>query len=152
LIATRLPGSAWFLWLRNLPLRVGVLTGMYLSLVFVVWLIVANRVPFLEDFALLRNWGAMAVFGTVMLVPMGAFLRYPHHLFGSGLAAWLLFSLVYHVMSFFFRNLHNSLRPTFHVFVLGAVVYGLVAVAAWVISMALDARQQPVIASRRRHP
>jgi hypothetical protein len=63
-----------------------------------------------------------------------------------------VFSLIYHLMGFFFRNLHNSLRPTFNVFVLGAVVYGLVAVAAWVISMALDAWHQPTIASRRRHP
>ena len=151
MIATRLPGSAWFLWLRNLPLRVGLLTGLYLSLVFVVWLIVANRVPFLEDFALIRNWGAMAVFGLVMLVPMAAFRRHPHQLFGSGLTAWLLFSLIYHLMGLFlFRNLHNSLRPTFTILVMGAVVYGLVAVAAWVISMALEMRDQPAVAPRRR--
>lgn len=149
---TRLPGSAWFLWLRIPPLRVGVLTGLYLSLIFVAWLIVANRVPFLEDFALIRNVGAAAVFGLVMLVPMGAFRRHAHQLFGSGLTAWLVFSLIYHLMGFFFRNLHNSLRPTFTILVMGAVVYGLVAVAAWVISMALDMRHQPAVASRRRHP
>lgn len=147
---TRLPGSAWFHWLRNLPLRVGVLTGMYLSLIFVAWLIVANRVPFLEDFALLRNLGAVIFFGLVMLAPMGSFRRHPHQLFGSGLTAWVLFSLVYHLMGFFFRNLHNSLRPTFTILVMGAVVYGLVAVAAWVISMALDMRHQPAVAPRRR--
>ena len=149
---TRLPGSAWFLWLRNLPLRVGVLTGMYLSLVFVGWLIVANRVPFLENFALIRNAGAVAIFALLMLVPMGAFLRHPHHLFGAGLTAWGVFSLVYGLMGFFFHSLHSSLRPPFHIFILGGVVYGLVAAAAWFVSMALDARQQPVIASRRRHP
>jgi hypothetical protein len=33
---------------------------------------------------------------------------------------------------------------------MGAITYGLVAVLAWVVSMALEARHQPVIASRRR--
>jgi hypothetical protein len=34
---------------------------------------------------------------------------------------------------------------------LGAVTYGVLVAAAWVASMALEARAQPVIASRRRH-
>jgi len=48
---TQLPGMRWFLWMRIAPLRIGILTGIYLSCVFVGWLIVANYIPALEPFA-----------------------------------------------------------------------------------------------------
>lgn len=146
----RLPGSRWFGWLRNFTLRVGFLTGVHFSVVFVAWLLVANRVPLFEEFAGLRNSVAMGVFGVVMLIPVVCFLRQPLRLFGSGLLGWLLFALVYDAMGFFFPNLHARLKTPFHIFALGAVVYGLVAVVAWVAAMALEARHQPAIASRRR--
>jgi hypothetical protein len=46
----QLPGMRWFLWLRIAALRIGILTGIYLSCVFVAWLMVANR---------LRNWSPL---------------------------------------------------------------------------------------------
>lgn len=147
----RLPGSTWLFWVRNLTLRVGVLTGVYLSAVFLVWLLVANRLPFLERFALLRNWGAMGFFGLIMLVPIACFLRRPQQLFASGIVGWFLFVLFYRLMKVFFRGMEGRLKPTFQVFMLGAVIYGLVAVAAWVVLMAWEARHQPIAASRRRH-
>jgi len=150
-VNTRLPGSTWLFWVRNLALRVGVLTGFYLSAVFLAWLLIANRLLFLERFALLRNWGTMAVFGLVMLVPMGCFLRRPQRLFVSGIVGWSFFTLSYRVLQVFFPNLAGRLKPTFQVFVLGAVVYGLAAVSAWVVSMAWETRHHPIAASRRRH-
>lgn len=147
-----LPGSKWFRWLRNLTLRVGVFTGVYLTAVFVVWVLAANRLPFLERLALIRNLAAVAAFALVMLVPIGTFLRRPLRLFASGLLGWLLFSLAYQVTGVFFENLHSRLRAPFNVFMLGVAVYGLVAVVSWVVGMAWEARHQPVIASRRRHP
>ena len=51
----QLPGMRWFLWMRIASLRIGILTGIYLSIVFMAWLIVANRVPSLERFAETRN-------------------------------------------------------------------------------------------------
>lgn len=146
---TRLPGSTWLFWVRNLALRVGVLTGIYLSAVFVAWLLIANRLRFPDPFAHLRNWGAMAVFALIMLVPIGCFLRRPQQLFAAGFVGWFFFTLVYRVLQVFFSSLEVRLWPTFQVFMLGAVVYGLVAVAAWVVSMALEARNHSVSASRR---
>jgi hypothetical protein len=148
-VNTRLPGSTWLFWVRNLALRVGVLTGIYLSAVFVAWLLIANRLPFLDRFAVLRNWGTMGVFGLIMLVPVGCFLRRPQHLFASGIVGWFFFTLTYRVLQVFFRGLEVRLRPAFQVFMLGAVVYGLVAVAAWVVSMAWEARHHSISASRR---
>ena len=146
----RLPGSAWLRWVRNLPLRVGVLTGAYLTAVMVISVFAANRLPFLEPVAEIRNLASYAGFALVFLVPMMIFLRRPLDLFMAGITAWTLFAVNYKLMGLFFETLHVRLRPPFNVWMLGAITYGLVAVLAWVVSMALDARHQPAIASRRR--
>lgn len=147
---TQLPGAKWFHWVHNLTLRVGVLTGVYLTAVMVVAVLAANRAPFLEEIAEVRNAASYAAFALVMLVPIGCFLRRPLHLFASGILGWFLFSLAYEAMGLFFVNLHARLRYPFNVFILGAIVYGVVAAASWVAVMALEARQQPAIASRRK--
>ncbi len=148
---TALPGIRWFSWLRNPTARVAVLTGVYLSVVMIAWLLLANRVPWLEKYADLRNAIAGAVFALLMLIPIGSFLRSPARLFVSGVMSWLLLSLVYALMGLFFENLHSRLDKTpFHLFVLGAAVYGLAAVVAWVASMLLAARHHPIGSSRRR--
>ena len=56
-MATRpqLPGARWFLWMRNAALRIGLLTGIYLSCIFIAWLLAANRFPRIEAFAGIRN-------------------------------------------------------------------------------------------------
>src|SRR5260370_6043105 len=88
-MATRpqLPGTRWFLWLRIASLRIGVLTGIYLSCVFVAWLEIANRVPGLWHFAELRN----LVAGGVPVLGVGDSPRpippLPRKLFFSCLAA-----------------------------------------------------------------
>jgi hypothetical protein len=146
----RLPGSAWLRWVRNLPLRVGVLTGAYLTAVMVIAVLAANRLPFLEPLAEIRNLASYAGFALVFLLPMMVFLRRPLDLFTAGITAWTLFAVNYNLMGLFFENLHVRLREPFNVWMLGAITYGLVAVVAWVVSMALEARQQPVIADRRR--
>ena len=63
----QLPGMRWFLWLRIASLRTGILTGIYLSCVFVAWLVVANRVAGLEPFAELRN----LVAGAFLIMVLG---------------------------------------------------------------------------------
>ncbi len=145
------PGLAWFAWLRNLPLRVGVLTGMYLSAVMVCAVLVANRAPFLEHFAYFRNVLALGAFAMVALVPIFYFLRHPMQLFISGVTACLLFSLAYSATGVFFNHLFTRLNKTpFHAFMLGAIVYGFIAVVSWVASMVTVLRRQPIAASRRR--
>lgn len=145
----QLPGMRWFAWLRNPALHIGVLTGVYLSIVLGAWLVIANRMPWSATFAGPRNLIAGALFLLLMLIPIGRFLRSPARLFASGLAGWALLALTYLVMGFFFERLHSRMGP-FHVFMLGAVVYGVVAVVAWVVSLVLAARHHPVATSRRR--
>lgn len=145
-----LPGAKWFHWLRNITLRVGVLTGVYLTAAMVIAVLAATRLPFLEDVARIRNWVSYGTFLVVMLVPIVSFRRKPLQLLASGVLGWLLFSLAYQGMGFFFPNLHARLRQPFNVFMVGAIVYGVVAAASWVAQIAISLIQQPAVAPRRK--
>jgi hypothetical protein len=133
----------WFLWLRNASLRIGILTGVYLSCVFVSWLFVANRVPELESFAGVRNLAAGAAVILLMLIPVLRFRREPVRMFVSGLTAWTLLTLTYIAMEMYF-SLLESRMGAFHVFMLGAASYGFVAVFHWVFLLCAEARQRHV--------
>jgi hypothetical protein len=139
----QLPGMRWFWWLRNASLRIGVFTGVYLSCVFVGWLFVANRVPQFEPFAGIRNLAAGAAVIVVMLVPVLRFLREPVRMFVSGLAAWTLLTITYLGMETHF-SLLESRMGAFHMFMLGGVTYGFVAVFQWVFLLCADTRQRHI--------
>jgi hypothetical protein len=143
----QLPGVRWFLWLRIPSLRTGVLTGIYLSCVFVAWLVVANRVAELESFAGLRNLLAGAILITVMGIPVLRFRHRPGKLFIAGLTAWTLLTMTYSMAEIHFTLLESRMGA-FHVFVLGAVSYGFVAVLDWVFLMCAGVRHLHVIQSR----
>ncbi len=146
-----LPGSQWFQWVRNFTLRVGVLTGVYLTAVMVISVLTATRVGFLEPVADVRNGVAYAAFACVMLIPIGCFLRAPVKLFAAGVCGWALLSVNYALMGIFFIHLHDRLGKTpFHLFILGALVYGVAAVVSWVAGMVLSLRHQPMAATKRR--
>jgi hypothetical protein len=148
---SRLPGSRWVAWLHNPTLRVGVLTGIYLNAVMVGALLAANRVPWLEPLALPRNIASFGLFFLVMLIPIFYFRRSAANLFACGMLGWFLFALGYAVTGdFFFPNLFNFwlTRSPFHVFVLGGVIYGVVAVSVWVATLLSAARHHPIAASR----
>jgi cyanate permease len=146
-----LPGSKWLAWVGNPTRRVGLLTGVYLSTVMIVAVLAANRVPFLEAFADLRNWIFRFAFLAVALVPVLVFRRQPARMFASSVTGWFVFAVMYGVMGWFFENLHVRINQTpFHAFILGAAIYGVLAVALWVGEMVREARHQPAIASRRR--
>ncbi len=142
-IRAHLPGYRWFHVFRNAAIRTGVYVGAWLTLVFAVWLVVANRVPFLERFALERNIAAAALLGFLALVPILRFLRMPGRLLASSLIAWLIFSLSYRVLCLFFRALSDK-RSAFQVFMLGAVVYMIVTTICWIGTCIWKAREAHV--------
>jgi hypothetical protein len=140
---TQLPGARWFLWLRNVSLRTGVLTGVYLSCVFAAWLIVANRIPQLEPFAGVRNLSAGAVTLLLLAIPVLRFRNKPMRMFVSGLTAWTLLTFVYIATEMHF-SLLESRMGALHFFMLGAVSYGLVAVFDWVFLLCAEVRHRHI--------
>ena len=129
--SVHLPGYRWLMFLRNVPMRVGIYTGICLSLVFATWLVLANRVPILERLALERN--IIAVIGLVLfaILPLLRFYRSPGDLLVSGLLAWMLLSITYRLLCMVFVLLDEK-YSAFHVFVLGAVVYLIFATLSWI--------------------
>lgn len=129
--SVHLPGYRWLMFLRNVPVRVGIYTGTCLSLVFAMWLVLANRVPLLERLALERN--VIAVVGLVLFasLPILRFYRSAGDLLVSGLLAWMLLSITYRLLGMVFVLLGEK-YSAFQVFVLGAVVYLICATLSWI--------------------
>src|SRR5207245_3929831 len=97
-----LPGYRWFHVFRNAAIRTGVYMGVCLTLVFTAWLVIANRAPFLERFALERNIAAAAILAFLAALPVFRFLRMPGHLLASSLIGWFIFCLGYRALGFIF--------------------------------------------------
>lgn len=145
-----LPGSRWLGGLRNATLRLGVLLGAYLSVIMMVSLVLANRVPLLEPFANFRNAFCFGAFAFAASLPLVRCRDSATRLFVSGITGWTIFSLLYWLAGFVFVALHNQFHRPIQVYLIGAVLYGLAAVVVWVAEMLRHARTQPIVASRRR--
>jgi len=122
--------------------------GACLIGVVVAWLLVANRVPSLAQFAFQRNWIAGGLIGLLMLLPLFLFLGSPARIFLSGVIGWTVLALAYQVMEIRFGRLESRMGA-FHLFVLGVVVFGLLAVLDWLALLMLSARRSPAAAARR---
>lgn len=125
------PGYRWFDFLRHAPAKVGIYTGLWLSVIFVAWVVIANNVPFLEPLAQQRNVIATLLLALIASMPVIRFLRSPGDLLISGLLAWSVLTLAYRILSLKFVLL-QVYYSTFHVFVLGAVAYLLFATLSWI--------------------
>ncbi len=140
-IGAHLPGYGWFHVFKNLAIRVGVYIGVCLSLVLSSWIFVANRVPFLERFALERNLAAAALLGLLAVVPVLRFLRSPGNLLVSSLIAWTIFSLTYRLLCIFF-DLLGAKYSAFQIFMLGFVVYMILATLSWIGTLIWRVRER----------
>ena len=140
----------WLAWLASEAFLIGTLTGLYLSLVLIGWLVIANHVPASADFAGPRNVTAIALGALLLLIPVGRFLRQPAQLFAAGVIGWAVLSITYLALGFFYHRLHHRMQP-FHLLMLGVALYGGVAAVAWVATMLAAVRTQPIAAERRRH-
>ena len=145
-VRAHLPAYGPFHVFRNASVRMGVYVGFVLSVVFSGWVIVANRVPLLDRFALIRNFAAVAVLGLVALIPVLRFWRMPGNLLASSLVAWVLFSLSYRVLCALFVGLAERFSAV-QIFVLGAVLYMLLVSLSWIWTIIRRAR-----ASHVSHP
>jgi hypothetical protein len=121
-------------------------TGVWLSLIFVAWVVIANRVPLLEPLAQQRNVIATMLLALIASMPVLRFLASPAELLVSGLVAWGVLTLTYRILSLKFILL-QSYYSTFHVFVLGAVAYLLFATLSWIGMIVWRAR-----AAQGTHP
>ena len=148
---SQLTGMRWSLWLRNQALRSGILAGVYLSCVFVAWLVVANRVPELEPYAEARNLVAVGLLAAIVVIAPLRFRQEPGRLFLAGLTAWTLLTLTYVVAGMFFPLLENRIGAL-HLFMLGAVPYGIVAVLDWVFLICAGVRHQYILQTRGAAP
>src|SRR5579863_1712359 len=84
-VRAHMPAYGWFHVFRNASVRTGVYVGVALSIALSGWVIVANRVPLLDRFALLRNLVAVALLGLLALIPVFRFWRMPGNLLASSL-------------------------------------------------------------------
>ncbi len=140
----QLPGMRWFLWLRNIALRVGVLVWIYVSCAFAAWQLVSYRIPQLERFAGVRDITAGAVILALLAIPIFYFHREPARLFLSGLTAWTLLTITYTVAESLF-SLIGTRMSGIQIFMLGAFSYGLAAVFHWVFLICVEARHRHLV-------
>ena len=124
---------------RNVSVRIGIYVGVCLSVVLSGWVIVANRVPFLDRFALARNLAAVALLGLIALIPILRFWRSPGNLLTSSLLGWLILSLTYRAVCMDFHGLSGRFSAV-QMFVLGAVIYLLVVTLSWIGTIIRRAR------------
>jgi hypothetical protein len=139
---------------RNPAFRLGVLLGICFSGVGLTWLLLANRVSYLDQFASERNLALAIAFGLLALVPTCRFMKSPGRSFLSSIIAWAIFTVTYSVVELGFPGLATRLSA-FRLFVFGGVVFGLLDVLAWVMNLVIahrHVRQPPLMGARRQLP
>jgi hypothetical protein len=138
--------------LRHPCLLLGSAVGICLAATAVAWMFVAYREPVIERFAADRNLAAALALGALMLVPLLSFLKSPARIFLSGIIAWMILVIAYASMGRTFPQLDERLGA-FHLFMMGAVVFGVMASVAWVAHIIVLTRHHhhhPVTATPRR--
>jgi len=128
----------------------GLFTGLLLIVVMFAALVVANRIPALEDYALERNAISYTLFVLLMLAPVCRFRKNSLQMFLSAMLGWVIFVAAYDLAGMVFHDLFQVLRTPFEVLIEGTVAYGVLAVASWVVSMISHARREPMRPRRRR--
>ncbi len=133
---------------RNPAFHVGVFLGIGFSVVGLAWLLLANRVPHLDQFAGERNLALAVAFSLLGSVPTCRFMKSPVRNFLSGVTGWAILTAIYSVAEVVFPRLATRLSA-FHLFVLGCVLFGLLAVMAWVVNLVIVFRRARTRADAR---
>jgi hypothetical protein len=145
LIAVRahLPGYSRLHVFKNAAIRTGVYSGVGMSMILVAWLVVANRAPSLESFALERNLAAAVALTLFAAVPALRFLRLPGPLLASGLVALSIVSFTYRLLCVYFSELAARYSAV-QLFTMGAVLYMILATLSWIGTCIWRARESRV--------
>src|ERR1700739_2621686 len=125
---------------QNPAFSVGVFLGVCFSGIGLAWLLLANRVPDLEQFAGERNLALAVAFALLGIVPTCRFMKSPCRNFLCGVTGWAILTAIYSVVELVFPRLATRLSA-FHLFVLGCMVFGLLAVLAWVVNLVVMFRR-----------
>jgi hypothetical protein len=149
-VSAHLPEYRWFHVLQNAAVGTGVYVGTGLSFIFIVWLLLANYVAFLERFASARNLVAAIFLGSLALVPVFRFFRQPVSLITSSVIAWCFFTIFYRALCLIFSGL-SDWHSTFQVFMYGAVVYLIIATVCWIGSIIWRTRSSHISHSNHHH-
>ena len=149
-VRAHLPAYELFHPFRNSSVRTGLYVGIVLSFALGTWVLVANRVPVLDRFALARNIAAVVVLGLIALIPVLRFWRLPGNLLASSLIAWAIFSFFYRVLCMYFALLAERFSAV-QIFVLGAVLYMLIVTLSWIWTIIRRARAS-AISHPNHHP
>jgi hypothetical protein len=134
------PESAQHATVRHVAFRIGVYVGLALSISLTAWVIVANRVPFLEAFDRERNLAATTVIGLFALVPVMRYMNAPRSLLVSGLVGWTILSSTYRLLCLYFPGL-SGIRTPMQVLAMGMLFYLISATVAWMVAVVWRVRQ-----------
>lgn len=149
-VSSHVSGYGKLIAFRGAAVRTGIYVGTCLSLTFIAWLVIANRVPALAHFALQRNIVAAVALAFFGLIPVLRFHAMPGRLWASGAVAWLILSVCYRLLSFFFTGLPER-YSAFQVFMLGAVVYTIASTLCWIGTIVWRMRGAHAVAGGASH-
>jgi hypothetical protein len=125
---------------RNPPVRTGVYVGLAMSVVFTTWILIANEIQLLERFAMERNVGALALLLCLASIPVLRFYRVPDAMLLSSLIGWSLLTVTYQLLCLRFVLLSEHYSAA-HVFIVGALLYLILATLSWVGNMVWRVRR-----------
>jgi len=126
-------------------LCLGTVLGICFSGIGLTWLVLANRVSYLDQFASERNIAVAIAFGLLGLTPTCRFRKSPGQCFLCHITAWAIFAGTYLLMELHFPRLATRLSA-FRLFILGSVIFGLLASLVWVTNLVITfqrVRHQP---------
>ena len=134
---------------RDSAVRIGLVVGAGLSLALNGWIYLAARVPIFDRVSVERNVATAVLIAALAFIPVLRFFRDPASLLISSLIAWSIFSLTYRALSVFFWTLRDW-YSTFQVFMIGAVLYLIVATLSWIGACIWKARAAHLTPPRHR--
>lgn len=132
---------------KDSAVRTGVVVGAGLSFALAAWTYLANSLPIFNRVSVERNLAAAMVIGFLAFSPILRFFREPGNLLISGLLAWSVFSLAYRTLSLFFWTL-SDWYSTIQVFMIGVVIYLIVATLSWLGTCIWKARSAHLLPPR----